>query len=88
MYKVVLTSFVFSRTCHDVEFYLFLFRNLSACGSHEICNLLVEQDVMTPLSALIQKVWNMLSSPLAVVCVCVYPKACSRVFVRNVCFKT
>lgn len=30
-------------------------RNLSACGSHEICNLLVEQDVMTPLSALIQK---------------------------------
>ncbi|XP_069681892.1 HEAT repeat-containing protein 3 [Periplaneta americana] len=30
-------------------------RNLSACGSHEICDLLVEQDVMTPLSALIQK---------------------------------
>ncbi|KAJ9594173.1 hypothetical protein L9F63_014402 [Diploptera punctata] len=30
-------------------------RNLSACGSHEICDLLVEQDVMTPLTALLQK---------------------------------
>jgi hypothetical protein len=52
---------------HDVGYFCFLFRNLSACGSHEICNLLVEQDVMTPLSALIQKVGNILLNPLSVV---------------------
>jgi hypothetical protein len=51
---------------------LFLFRNLSACGSYEICNLLVEQDVMTPLAALLQEVWNMLLNPLLVVFV--HPK--------------
>lgn len=58
---------------HDsVRFLLFLFRNLSACGSYEICNLLVEQDVMTPLAALLQEVWNILQNPLSVVFV--YPK--------------
>jgi len=58
---------------HDsVRFLLFLFRNLSACGSYEICNLLVEQDVMTPLAALLQEVWNIIQNPLSVVSV--YPK--------------
>jgi len=47
-------------------------RNLSACGSYEICNLLVEQDVMTPLAALLQEVWNILQNPLSIVFV--YPK--------------
>jgi hypothetical protein len=45
---------------------------LSACGSYEICNLLVEQDVMTPLAALLQEVWNILLNPLSVMFV--HPK--------------
>jgi hypothetical protein len=57
-------------THYIVRFLPFLFRNLSACGSYEICNLLVEQDVMTPLAALLQEVWNILQNPLSVVFVC------------------
>ena len=49
--------FVLLLLADNYNFMLYLFyRNLSACGSHEICDLLVEQDVMTPLTALLQKV--------------------------------
>lgn len=31
-------------------------RNLSACGGHEVCEDMVKQDVMTPLTALLREV--------------------------------
>jgi len=67
------TPHCLTENTHDsLRFLLFLFRNLSACGSYEICNLLVEQDVMTPLAALLQEVWNILQNPLSIVFV--YPE--------------